>query len=148
MKAQSGRRGMAPVILNLSTSCRWVVVNITPSALSPQGKNPGMHWIGGWVTPQSFVTFWRREQNVALVRNWTPNCPVHSSLSQGRVRSMSILITSKDFYTWKGLPNTLHSYPGSLCLCHRFYKRWFQTSVAVLWHPQQHFLSVPFKVGQ
>jgi len=43
VKAQSGRRGMAPVILNLSTSWRSVVVNITPSALSPQGKNPGMH---------------------------------------------------------------------------------------------------------
>jgi hypothetical protein len=40
--------GIAPRILDLVT--RWRrVVSFTPQPLYPQGKNPGNHWIGGWL---------------------------------------------------------------------------------------------------
>jgi hypothetical protein len=40
-----GSRSIAPRILDLSTRWRWVV-GFTPRPLCPQGKSPGIHWIG------------------------------------------------------------------------------------------------------
>jgi hypothetical protein len=46
-----GSEGIAPRILNLGTRRRWVV-RFTPRPLYPRRKNPGAHWIGGWVGGQ------------------------------------------------------------------------------------------------
>jgi hypothetical protein len=44
-----GRSGcIAPHILNLDIRWRWVV-SFRLRSLYPRGKNPGIHWIGGWV---------------------------------------------------------------------------------------------------
>jgi len=42
MDAYRGSTGIAPLILNLSTGERWVV--IMPWPLCPQKKNSGAHW--------------------------------------------------------------------------------------------------------
>jgi hypothetical protein len=48
MKAYRRSKGMAPLILNVSS--RWkCVVNVTSWPLSPSEKDPGTRWIGEWV---------------------------------------------------------------------------------------------------
>jgi hypothetical protein len=42
----------APRFLDFGTSWRWVV-NFTPRPLSPRGRIPDTHWIGGWVDPRA-----------------------------------------------------------------------------------------------
>jgi hypothetical protein len=48
MKVYCGNGGIAPRILNLGTAWRWVV-SFTTRPPYLHGKNPGTHWIGGWV---------------------------------------------------------------------------------------------------
>jgi hypothetical protein len=43
-----GSGAIAPRILNLGTTRRWVV-SFTPWPLHPRAKHPGINWIGGWV---------------------------------------------------------------------------------------------------
>ena len=43
MNAYKGRRGTVPLILTSA---------LAPAAL-PLGKNPGTHWMGGWVDPRT-----------------------------------------------------------------------------------------------
>jgi hypothetical protein len=39
---------------DLGTRWRWVVI-FTPRPLYPQGRAPGTHWIGGWVSPRAVL---------------------------------------------------------------------------------------------
>jgi len=48
MKACLGSEGIAPRILDLGTSWRWVV-SFTPDRFTLKKRAPGTHWIGGWV---------------------------------------------------------------------------------------------------
>jgi hypothetical protein len=41
-------------------------------ALLPPGKNPGTHWIEGWVDPSASLYFWRREKHFACNGISTP----------------------------------------------------------------------------
>jgi hypothetical protein len=52
MKAYWRSGGIVPRILDLGTRRRWVV-SFTPRPLYSQGKNPGIHWIRGWVDPRA-----------------------------------------------------------------------------------------------
>jgi hypothetical protein len=54
MKTYWGSGGIAPRILDLSTRWRWVV-SFTPRPLYPRGREPGTHWIGGWVGPRAVL---------------------------------------------------------------------------------------------
>jgi hypothetical protein len=49
MKSYRGRRGIAPLILNLCTRCTWVVKQHAPAAFPP-GKSHGTHWTEGCVS--------------------------------------------------------------------------------------------------
>jgi hypothetical protein len=64
VKAYTGSRGTAPLILNLSTR-RWLV-NFTPRRHYPRGKNPSMHWIGGWVGPTAGLDVSKSKLNLGL----------------------------------------------------------------------------------
>jgi len=50
VKACKGRRRIAPLITNLVTGWRSEV-ELHDSADLPPGRNPGMHWLEGWVGP-------------------------------------------------------------------------------------------------
>ena len=52
MNAHRERRGAAPLIHNLGSRWRWAV-NFAPRSLCPRERNPGTHWIGGWVGPRA-----------------------------------------------------------------------------------------------
>jgi hypothetical protein len=52
MEAYWSSGGIAPRILDLGTRWRWVV-SFTPRSIYAQRKNPGSHWIGGWVGPRA-----------------------------------------------------------------------------------------------
>jgi hypothetical protein len=47
-----GSGGIVQFFLDLGSKWRWVV-RFTPRPLYPRGKNPGIHWIGGWVGPRA-----------------------------------------------------------------------------------------------
>jgi hypothetical protein len=46
-----GKWSYNSTILSLGTRWRWVV-SFTALPLCPPGKNPGMHWVGGWTSPR------------------------------------------------------------------------------------------------
>lgn len=64
MACREGSGGMARPIPDLGTRWRWVV-NITPTAGLPPGKNPGIHWIGSWMCPKN-----REEEISYLLRGF------------------------------------------------------------------------------
>jgi len=49
-----GSGDIAPRILDLSTSWRWVV-SFTPRQLYSRQRAPGTQWIGGWVGPRAIL---------------------------------------------------------------------------------------------
>jgi hypothetical protein len=77
MKAYSGSRGIAPLILNLSTRWRWVV-NFTPQLLYPQKISlVPIDYDAGWA-PEPVWTFCRREKCSVCATVRTSDCPIHS----------------------------------------------------------------------
>jgi hypothetical protein len=53
---------MALLILDHGTTHKWVV-NFTPRATLPPGKNPGTLWTEGWVYPTAVLHGFREEKN-------------------------------------------------------------------------------------
>jgi hypothetical protein len=49
-------------ILDLGTRWRWVV-SFTPLLLYPLGKDPGTHWIGGWLGPGAGMDFMKKRKS-------------------------------------------------------------------------------------
>jgi hypothetical protein len=49
-----------------------------PAALYPQGKNPGTHWIGGWVGLRASLDTGDRRKILRPCRGSNPNRPVRS----------------------------------------------------------------------
>jgi hypothetical protein len=43
-----------------------------PAALFPRRKDPGTHWIGGWVGPRAGLDAEARGKNICLCRDRTP----------------------------------------------------------------------------
>jgi len=61
IKAQRGRRGMAPLIRNLSCIWKWIV----DFTLRPKERAPATYWVGVWVGPRASQDgFCRRIENV------------------------------------------------------------------------------------
>ena len=60
IKAFMGSRGTAPLV-ELDTRWRWIV-KFTPRTLYPLRKNPGTHWIGGWVGPRAGLDVFNRRK--------------------------------------------------------------------------------------
>jgi hypothetical protein len=54
MKTYWESGGIAPRILELGTTWRWVV-SFTPRPSHPRERAPGTHWIGGWVGPRAVL---------------------------------------------------------------------------------------------
>jgi hypothetical protein len=52
MKTYWGSIGIAPRILNLGIRWRWVVISL-PGRFTLRERAPGIHWIGGWVSPRA-----------------------------------------------------------------------------------------------
>jgi hypothetical protein len=70
MVANSASRIIAPFILNVSISCRWVV-SLCLGLFTPSERIPGVCWVGAWGALESVCTFWRTGRPIALARNWT-----------------------------------------------------------------------------
>jgi hypothetical protein len=52
MEMYWGSGGIVPLILNFGT--RWRVSGqLHPPAALLQGRDPGIHWMGGWVGPRA-----------------------------------------------------------------------------------------------
>jgi hypothetical protein len=76
MKTYCGSGGIAPRILNLDTRWRWVV-NFTPRALYPQGKDPGTtNWIRGWVGPRAVLDTVAKRKIPSPRQEWNPRTPI------------------------------------------------------------------------
>ena len=75
INAYRSTRGMAPLILNLSTRCRWVV--ICPGHFTPKKEPiyPINRRLGG---PNS----WSEHFGEHPPGIWTPECPAHSLVSK------------------------------------------------------------------
>jgi hypothetical protein len=80
MKTFWGKRGIAPRLLNLGNSLRWVV-SFTPWPLYPGGRTLGTHWVGDWVGPRAILEVGVRRKIPSSCRKWKPvNHPVVWSL--------------------------------------------------------------------
>jgi hypothetical protein len=60
VKAYGERTGIAPLILNVGTTCRWVVSSFMVWLLWPQ-----YHWTGGWVAQRHCGCFATTENSLA-----------------------------------------------------------------------------------
>jgi hypothetical protein len=78
VKVYRGNRDMAPLILYVGT--RWTsVFQITPRPPYPRGKDPGTHWIGGWVGHQSrFERFGKKKIRLSIAGLQIPDLPARS----------------------------------------------------------------------
>jgi len=54
MKVYWGSGGITPRILDLGTRWRWVV-SFTPQPPYSREREPGTHWIRGWVGPTAVL---------------------------------------------------------------------------------------------
>ena len=61
IKTHKRSRGIAPLILNLTTRGRWVV-NFTPRVTLHPGKNPGTHRKWGWVGHTAGLDVWEKKK--------------------------------------------------------------------------------------
>jgi hypothetical protein len=81
MKAYWVSRGIAPRILDLSTRWRWVV-SFTHQQLYPQERDPGTHWIGGWVGPRDVLEAVVKRKIPSPRREPNPRTPIVQSVAQ------------------------------------------------------------------
>ena len=73
-KAYRGSTGIAPHILNLSTT--WtLVISLCPTPFTYRERTSGPWQTGDWVDPQTAHMFLRKERFHAAARNQTQNCP-------------------------------------------------------------------------
>jgi hypothetical protein len=49
-----------------------------PAALYPRGKDPGTHWIGGWVGPRAGLDAGARRKIICPCRGSNPDRPARS----------------------------------------------------------------------
>lgn len=79
IKTYTKSRGISPFILNLSM--RWrLVVSFTHQPLYLQRKNPGTHWIAGWVFPRACLDVLKKKKISCLYQElnpWSPSPFVH-----------------------------------------------------------------------
>jgi hypothetical protein len=69
-----------PHSLDLSTNLRWVV-SFTPLPLYPLVRDPGTHWIGGFVSPRAGLDVEKRKFLTLPGVKLQPLCrPAHSQL--------------------------------------------------------------------
>ena len=71
MEACKGRRGIAPLLLTLST--RWRVINFIPCPLYPS-----KHWREGWVDSRAVLHVLNVRKISYPARNWTLDFPAHN----------------------------------------------------------------------
>jgi hypothetical protein len=74
MTAYRGNRGKAPLILNFSTRCRWVV-NFNAMGSLPVEKNPSSHSIKDWVGPSAGPDISEKRKSLAPKGIPTPDHP-------------------------------------------------------------------------
>jgi hypothetical protein len=74
------RGGISPWILSLGTIWIWVV-SFTPRPLCPRGRNTGIHWIGGWMSPRVGSDTVATLKSLSLWRKSDPNPPYHSLIT-------------------------------------------------------------------
>jgi hypothetical protein len=73
-----GSRGIAPLILNLTTRRKWVV-SFMPWPLFPPGRKPSIHWIGKWVNPRANLDILeRKKKSIMFASILVPNLSPHS----------------------------------------------------------------------
>jgi hypothetical protein len=88
MKAYVGNGGIAPRILDLGTRWRWVI-SFTPQPLYPQERTPGIHWIGGWVSPRAGLDAGVRRKIPSPYRDSNPPPPIIQPVSQQYTTELS-----------------------------------------------------------
>jgi len=76
MKANSGSRGIVPLILNPSIRCRCVV-NLMLRPLYTQERDLCTPLTGGWVGPTASLKTLERRKYLLPVGSQTPDCPAH-----------------------------------------------------------------------
>jgi len=105
--------GIAPHVLNLNATWRWVVC-FTLWLLYSSGKSPGIHWIGGWVGPRAsldtvakkkFLTCWESNPGhpaahswvtLLIERDWATQASEHVYRNVNKNR----LISTTNLLTW------------------------------------------------
>jgi hypothetical protein len=75
-----GSGGIVPRI-NLCTRGRWVV-SFTPRPLYPRERDPGTHWIGGWVGPTAVLDAVVKGKIPSPRRESNPRTPIVQPVAQ------------------------------------------------------------------
>jgi hypothetical protein len=85
-----GEWSYSSIALDLGIRRRWVV-SFTPRPLYSRVNNPSIHWIGGWVTPETVLTLWSGEKSPSPAGTRTPDVqPVATHTELSRFISMFI----------------------------------------------------------
>jgi hypothetical protein len=63
-KRVKGSGGIAPLMFNLGTRCKWVA-SLTLPPLCARKRAPSTHWIGGWTDPEDGLNVSRRDKSLA-----------------------------------------------------------------------------------